>query len=325
MLGLALLSSPASAQTDRLASVLPKDAIPSIDAPVFEHASRTFQYVDDEPVIGVVGQHEQRAYSAWTLDLHEIVNDEIDGVPIAVTWCPLCGTAIAYARTVSGRRLTFGVSGMLYRDALVMYDRETGSLWSQVDGRAIKGALAGQTLRPLASIQSTWAEWKALYPESLALTKAGNGGFRSSYETYNRSTRLGIFGTRVQHSAIPAKMPVLGVRYNGEAIGFPVKDVRAAGLVQVTVGTMPIVLAATNDTLPIVAFERDAGDRRLTFTRTDDARVLADADTHSRWRVADGVAIDGPLKGTQLRRVVTYPAFWFGWIGFFPRSSLWTP
>jgi hypothetical protein len=320
-----VLSSLASAQTDRLASVLPRDAIPSIDAPVFEHASRTFQYIDDEPVIGVVGPHEQRAYSAWTLDLHEIVNDEVEGVPIAVTWCPLCGTAIAYARTVGGRTLTFGVSGMLYRDALVMYDRETGSLWSQVDGRAIKGELAGQTLRPVASIQSTWAEWKALYPDGLVLTKGGNGGFRSSYETYNRSTRLGILGTRVPHSAIPPKTQILGVRYNGDAIGFPVKDVRAAALVQVTVGGVPIMLAATSDMLPIVAFERDAGERRLTFTRTDDVRMLSDADTHSRWRVADGVAIDGRLKGTQLRRVVTYPAFWFGWIGFFPRSALWSP
>ena len=191
-------------------------------------------------MIGVVGDHEQRAYSAWTLDLHEIVNDVVEGQPIAVTWCPLCGTAIVYARTVGSRTLTFGVSGMLYRDALVMDDQETGSLWSQVDGHAIKGALAGQTLRPLASIQATWQEWKALYPESLVLEKTGNGGFRSSYETYNRSSRLGIFGRRMSPSALPPKERILGMRYNGTATAFAVKDVRSTGLVQTNVGGVPI-------------------------------------------------------------------------------------
>jgi hypothetical protein len=324
-LGLVVVSRSTRAQADRLASVLPKDAIPSIDEPAFERASRTFQYVDDEPVIGVVGTHEQRAYSAWTLDLHEIVNDSLEGQPIAVTWCPLCGTAIVYARTVGTRTLSFGVSGMLFRDALVMYDRETGSLWSQVDGQAIRGTLGGQVLHPVASIQSTWAEWKALYPESLVLTKAGNGGFRSSYETYNRSTRLGVLGTQLPHPALPPKTPVLGVRYDGATMAFAIKDVRTAGLVQVTVGRAPILLASTSIALPIVAFERDVDGRRLTFTRMDDPTVLTDVETHSRWRVADGVAIDGPLTSARLTRVITYPAFWFGWIGFFPRSTLWKP
>jgi hypothetical protein len=288
-------------------------------------ATQTHWFVDDEPVIGVVGEHEQRAYSEWTLDTHEIVNDVLDGQPIAITWCPLCGTAIVYARTVGSRTLTFGVSGMLYHDALVMYDRETGSLWSQVDGRALKGALAGQTLSPLPSIQATWKEWKTLYPDSVVLEKAENGGFRSSYETYNRSTRLGIFGRSLMQSALPPKEHVLGLRFNDSSTAFAVKAIREAGVIHADVGGVPIVLASTSPSLPIVAFERRIGDRVLTFKRTDAETELADVETQSRWRVSDGAAIAGPLAGAHLRRVVTYPAFWFGWLGFFPRSTVWKP
>lgn len=124
-----------------------------------------------------------------------------------------------YARTVAGRTLTFGVSGMLYRDALVMYDRETGTLWSQIDGRALKGPLVGQVLQPVPSIHATWKEWRTLYPESLILKK--DGFYRSSYEEYNRDqSRLGIFGRRMNRSALPPKERILGIRYNDAATAF---------------------------------------------------------------------------------------------------------
>lgn len=212
---------------------------------------------------------------------------------------------------------------MLYRDALVMYDRETGTLWSQVDGRAIRGPLAGQTLTPIASIHATWKEWKALYPESLALEK--RDGFRSSYETYNRlPSRLGIFGRRLNNSVLPPKERILGVRYNDAATAFALKNVRQAGLVQADVGRVPIVLAALAPNLPVVVFERHVNGRVLTFSRVDSAAPeLEDTETHSRWRAADGVAVDGPLKGERLTRVAAYPAFWFGWYGFFPSSAIW--
>lgn len=214
---------------------------------------------------------------------------------------------------------------MLYRDALVMYDRETSTLWSQVDGRAIEGPLAGQALRPLASIHATWKEWKALYPESVVLKKTGTDEFRSAYETYNRSSNLGIFGRRLPNSVLPPKERVLGVRYNGTATAFTLKGIRQAGLVQTDVGGVPIVLASTGPNLPVVGFERRVDGRVLTFSRTDVTTELADDETHSRWRISDGVAVDGALKDTRLQRVITFPAFWFGWVGFFPRSSVWRP
>lgn len=211
---------------------------------------------------------------------------------------------------------------MLYRDALVMYDHETGTLWSHVDGRALKGALVGQTLQALPAMHAAWQEWKTLYPESLVLRKQGER--ESSYEDYNRDpSRVGIFGRRLKDSALPPKERILGVRYGDSATAFVLKDVRQAGLVNAEVGGVPVVLASLSPNLPVVAFERRVGDRVLTFDPTQSPTELEDTETRSRWSVADGAAIEGPLKGERLRRAIAYPAFWFGWQGFFPRSSIW--
>jgi hypothetical protein len=166
-----------------------------------------------------------------------------------------------YARTVGSRTLTFGVSGMLYRDALVMYDRETGTLWSHVDGRALKGALLGQTLQPLAAMHATWQEWKTMYPESLVLEKQGER--ESSYDDYNRDpSRIGIFGRRLKDSPLPPKERILGVRYGDSATAFVLEDVRQEGIVHAEVGGLPILLASLSPTVPVVAFERRVGRQR---------------------------------------------------------------
>ncbi len=238
-------TAPAFQQEDNaLHGVLPRDAIPAIDEPEFESADQAaLRMADDELVIGLVGGREQRAYSTWQLDVHEIVNDDFEGQPIAVTWRPLCGTGIVYARTVGGRSLTFGVSGLLFRDALVMYDRETDTLWTQIDGRAIKGPLVGQTLRPLPAVHATWKQWRALYPNSLALRKRNE--FRSAYENYNRDPRrLGIFGRRDADARLPPKTRILGIRADDAATAFPVAEIRRARIVNTQVGGLAVVLAA---------------------------------------------------------------------------------
>lgn len=319
----ACAAGAAMAQSEQIVQVLPRDAIPAIDYPAFEPVGTARNFGANELMIGLVGSKERRAYSTWQLDRHEIVNDIFEERPVAVTWCPLCGTAIVYSRAVAGRTLTFGVSGMLFRDALVMYDRETGTLWSHVDGRALKGPLLGETLQPVASVHATWNEWKTLYAESVVLKK--NGVYRSSYEDYNRSpSQLGIFGRRMNRSALPPKVRILGVRFNGAATAFVLKDVRRAAVVASEVGGVPIVIAAADADVPVVAFERRVQNRVLTFTRADaPAPALEDSETHTRWRVSDGEAIAGPLVGQRLTRVVAHPAFWFGWYGFFPDSAVW--
>jgi hypothetical protein len=323
---------------DELHEVLPRDAIPAISNPEFEPAERADRSMSDEElVIGLVGESEQRAYSTWQLDRHEIVNDTFGGRPVAVTWCPLCGTGVVYSRQVGGqglprrssqaatgqrRVLTFGVSGMLFRDGLVMYDRETDTLWTHVDGRAVRGKLTGQVLEIVPSLHATWKEWKTLYPKSLVLKKKGE--FRSPYEQYNRDGRMGILGRRLRNRALPGKERIIGVRSADSTTAFVAKDVRAMKIVEAQVGSLPVVLVAAGKDLPVVAFERRAAGRVLSFRLSDqDPAVIVDQESGSRWSLAHGEALDGPMKGVRLPRAPAYPAFWFGWQGYFPSTEIW--
>jgi hypothetical protein len=163
---------------DPVVEVLPKDAIPAIDEPVFVDADQEDFMRDDELIIGVASGGEAKAYSTWLLDGHEIVNDHIGSTPIAVTWCPLCFTGIVYIRSDGVRELTFGVSGRLWRENLVMYDRQTNSWWSQASGRAIEGRRRGAELRVFDSDMMTWAQWRDLHPGTLVLSKRMDGGLQ---------------------------------------------------------------------------------------------------------------------------------------------------
>lgn len=229
-----------------------------------------------------------------------------------------------YAREVAGRTLTFGVSGMLYKDGLVMYDRQTDTLWTQVDGRAVRGPLAGRQLEIVPAIHATWREWLALYPRSQVLRKRGE--FRSSYEDYNRNPgRLGIMGRRNADARLPGKERILGIRAGNAAMAFPLEAVREAQLAQAEVGGLPVLLVAPAPHLPVLAYERRAGGRDLTFRlATAGAQtVLRDLETDSTWEIATGRASGGAMAGAQLPRATAYPAFWFGWRGYFPNTGVW--
>ena len=227
-----------------------------------------------------------------------------------------------YAREVGEQVLSFGVSGMLLRDGFVMYDRETGSLWTQVNGQAISGRLAPATLTMVPALHVTWKEWRRLYPASQVLRKLGIR--RSSYRRYNRSsTDLGIMGRRNVDTRLPGKAWVIGIHRKGNATVFPQDEVREAGVVEAEVGDLPVVLAATSPDAPVVAFDRRIDGRTLSFELEARDESIRDSETGSRWRLVDGVATEGPLAGQQLTRVVANAAFWFGWQGYFPHSEVW--
>ena len=147
-----------------------KDGIAAIFDPKFVTADEAKARTgDNEPVIGLSINGDHRAYSVPFLSKREVVNDVVGGVPVAVTWCPLCFTGIVYAREVEGRELTFGVSGKLIMNALVIYDRETDTLWSQFLGEAVEGPLAGSKLKLIPSQFITWAGWQEQHPDTLVL------------------------------------------------------------------------------------------------------------------------------------------------------------
>ena len=148
----------------------PKDGIPSIDEPNFVTASESNFVSDNDIVIGLQINGETKAYPLFILVWHEIVNDVVGGVPVAVTYCPLCFTNQVFERTVNGEVTEFGTSGKLYNSNLVMYDRNTDSQWSQAIGMAITGELTSHVLKRVPFDVAKWSDWKTLYPETLVLT-----------------------------------------------------------------------------------------------------------------------------------------------------------
>jgi hypothetical protein len=206
----------------------PRDGIPSIDAPRFEPVAAADAYLrDDDLVLSLVRDGDARAYPVRILDHHEIVNDDVGGTPVLVSYCPLCGTGMVFRRTVQGRTLSFGVSGLLYQSDVLMYDRETESLWSQLGRRAISGDLAGRALELLPSRMLRWRGWKREHPEGRVLSRQTGQRrdyARTPYARYERSPDT-MFPVPTHRDDLPAKTWVYGIVAKGRA-----KAYREAGL-----------------------------------------------------------------------------------------------
>jgi Protein of unknown function (DUF3179). len=293
--------------------VLETDAIPSIDDPEFGGA-----YIGDagDRVLAVDGD-PPRAYPFRILNFHEIVNDTVDGEALAATWCPLCASAVIYERTVAGRTLTFGVSGKLADDDLVMYDRETGSEWKQSLGECIAGPLEGEALILRPGQVLTWAEFTGAYPEGLVLQPADEPSEAASdtdspapvaydedpYREYIERDGFGLDAHRGGESRawdredIDPKTVVLGIERGGEAVGYPAPWVREAGGV-VTDGrgdTQLVVFAAEE----LQAFESPGH----TFERVD-GQFRADGTV---WDPVTGESEDGRrLDPVPARRLFAF-------------------
>lgn len=239
-----------------------------------------------------------------------------------------------YARpAVDGKVLSFGVSGKLWKDALVMYDRETQSLWSRVTGQAITGRLTGMRLQPVPAMQTTWAEWKALYPQSLVLsrppTQRGGAGTYNVYESYFKDeTQLGIFGTKNPDRRLPGKEFVVGLALDRVAIAYPFRHLSRQPLVNDRVNGRAVVVVFSAQSATGVTFSRALGTRALTFARLRreaDRLVMEDRETGTTWLALTGEAVGGQLTGHRLVALPSTLSFWFAWKGFFPDTRVWEP
>jgi hypothetical protein len=293
--------------------VLDKDAIPSIDDPTF---GEDYIGEDGDRVLAVEGD-PPRAYPFRILNFHEIANDTVGGDPLAVTWCPLCASAVVYERTVDGRTLTFGVSGKLADDDLVMYDRETGSEWKQSLGECIAGPLAGTELTARPASVLTWAQFTDRYPEGAVLQPAHEPSEAASdtddpapveyaedpYREYFEADGFGLDAHRDGESrewdreGLGAKTVVLGIERDDEAVGYPAGRVRAAGgVVTDEVGDMPVVVFASEE---LHAFENPG----YAFEH-DDGRFRADGTV---WDPVTGESADGrKLTPVPARRLFAF-------------------
>ena len=212
----------------------PRDGIPSINDPKFTPLADATSLRDEEPVLGVVINGVARAYPLRILVWHEIVNDQIGDRAIAVTYCPLCGTGMIFDRLVEGKVRSFGVSGLLYQSDVLMYDRETESLWSQLGMRAVSGSSVDQRLTWLPSERMSWKAWREKYPESDVLsedTGHSRAYGRSAYADYFQSDRI-MFPVPVTRKELPLKSEVIGVLHEGKARAYSLADLSKQGSVQ---------------------------------------------------------------------------------------------
>ncbi len=223
-----------------------------------------------------------------------------------------------YARTVNEKVLTFGVSGKLVRNSLIMFDHETHSLWSHLTGTAINGPLSGSQLTVLPATETTWGAWKAAYPATRVLPHDFPGQ-RDEYANYYAGGDAGILNRKRNDSRLPAKDLVIGVRIMALPKAYALKSVVHARVVNDTLNQVPLVVLASNDESASV-FERTLNGQTLSFEAV--GRIIRDRDTGSTWDPVTGTASAGPLAGQRLTSVPATTSFWFGWFDFFPGTEL---
>ncbi len=258
----------------------PRDGIPSIDRPRFVAAGAVDFLADDDRVVGLDVAGGTRAYPIRILNWHEIVNDRIGEGHYVISYCPLCGTAMVFV--VSGET-TFGVSGLLYNSDMLLYDRATESLWSQVMARAISGPRKGERLRQVPAEHTTWADWRRRHPDSAVLSTATGYRIdyrRSPYGNYESSRQL-MFPVARRSRRYHPKEWVLGVTLGGTARAYPFSELAAAP----------------------PRFEDEVGGERIVVSYD----AASDNATVTR---ADGT----PIPATR--------AFWFAWYAFHPDTEV---
>jgi Protein of unknown function (DUF3179) len=316
---------------DLLVASLAPNAIPAISGPTMvdpDDVSVDYMF-DSDRVAGVVINGEARAYPHNIMWHHEIINDVIDGVLVSVTLCPLTGSAMAFSPEIDGRTLDLGVSGLLFANNLVMYDRLTDEVYGPQ--LAVAGSCQGfrgssLTLMPMQEM--SWGRWKELYPDTKVVS--GDTGFARNYRNYPygnydniNSTDL-LFGMPVDDSR-PIKERVLAIRSGDAGRGYPYGELALVGpraaVNEVVSGIPTVVFYEVINGQAALAFDARVNGQTLTF-EVDSTGAWVDLETGSIWEL-DGTAIAGPMVGERLRtREDAYTVFWFAWRHFQPNGQM---
>ena len=308
-----------------------KDCIPSLTNPEVVTASEVGYLDDDSRVIGIVLDGQPLAVPHGILWWHEIANLDAENadVHVAVTYCPLTGSSLAFDRAVIGGS-TFGISGLLFQNNLTMYDRTSGeSLWPQMNRAAGCGPESGTALPAVPILEMTWAGWRSLHPQTRVLSN--ETGFdrnyrRYPYGDYERPDNRRLLDSRTAiDERRPPKERVLGIPSGDGGIAFPFGALDATGepfqVVEEMSGGEPVVVFWDRERQAAAAYRPYAPNQTLSFAVREGQ--IVDAETGSTWRI-DGLATTGPLEGTRLEPIAdAYVAFWFAWAAFQPETRLW--
>ena len=316
----------------------PRDGIPAIDHPKFISSDQASEWLGArEPVIALEVKGEARAYPLQILIWHEIANDVIGDTPVAVTFCPLCNAAVVFDRRLKGRVLEFGVSGLLRNSDLIMYDRQTESLWQQFTGEGIVGEMAGELLTWLPASIVSFEDFTLAHPDGLVLSRETgyNRAYgRNPYVGYDDIDESPFLFDGPTDERLPAMARVVTVSLGDEDVAYPYRLLAEKRVVHDVVGGQGIVVFYEPGTVSAldagrIAASRDVGatgvfapyvdGQPLTFSWNGEH--IVDSETGSVWNIL-GQAVAGPLAGKQLEAILHGDHFWFSWAAFKPDTRV---
>jgi len=265
----------------------PRDGIPALSNPKLIAAAQATYLQPQDRIVGIDLHGEARAYPIAILNWHEIVNDEIDGQRFAITYCPLCGTAVAFEASIDGRPTDFGVSGLLYNSDVLLYDRETESLWSQILGKSVAGKRVGTQLTPIPISHTTWRDWRERHADTLVMSN-DTGHPRD----YSRNPYAGYEQSRTTYFAVNNEAPntyhpkevVVGIGIDGVYKAYPFIELEKQGKRH---------------------FSDSVNGRLFNFDWDGDNRSITITDSHGK-----------PVAAIQ--------GFWFAWFAFHPDTEVFT-
>ncbi len=238
---------------------------------------------------------------------------------------------------LEGRELSIGVSGKLWKNSLIMYDRQTNTLWSHLTSKGLIGPLKGKKLTVLPAAMMTFAEWRRLFPDTKVLQKnvsrfsALFGSRGDPYEGYYYSSQTGVIPQKFRDNRLHPKTFLVGLTFESggkeRAKVYPFADLNRAGVVNDAFAGRDLLVSYCEAAKSGVVFERRMGGKLLTFEpvgeeKKDSCRLMRDKETGSRWALLTGQAVEGPLKGKKLRMIPSTQSFWFGWKDFYPKSEI---
>jgi hypothetical protein len=307
------------------------DGIPPLELPAFRQNANSANLANSELVVGVKIEDDVRAYPHNILNWHEVVNDQftIGGVPERATlnYCPLTGSAMLWRSFEESGDETWGTSGILYNSNLVMYDRETRTLWSQMLEQAIVGDQVTKIPKRLQVVETTWGTWKAMYPGTRLLSKST--GFTRNYNvypygTFREDSSLLFLVNNSNDQRLHSKERVLGINNGTSSKVYPIARFKAGvEVINETVGDMNVVVAGSSGSNFGVVFNRELEDCTVAEFEALHNRlpvVMRDKEGNE-WDIF-GVAVSGPRSGQHLQKTNSYIAYWYAWTAFFPGAAI---
>ncbi|HLK58750.1 MAG TPA: DUF3179 domain-containing (seleno)protein [Chthonomonadaceae bacterium] len=322
----------------------------AMNQPKMVKAADAHFLIDDEYVLGITSHGESRAYPTRFVSWHHIINDKIgtpeNGGPsfVTITYCIVCDSGICFETPiVQGRPLTFDFYG-LYNGVMTMYDLNTKSVWLQVSGRAVKGPLLDSTLKSGPLLDTTWGQWKKLHPDTLVM--APDPHFKDCYEPKGSIMIRGYSSFPADYfrktltrrdTRLPMFEPVLAVTLpamedapssanaHAQYRAYPVKAFKSkTRVINDTLGVTPVAVLFMADTETLTAVKRVVEGQTLTLEVRNNPQgkpAFYDKETGTRWNL-EGRAIEGPLAGKELLRLDSHRSQWYGWVSYFPRTTI---